>query len=394
MKKITKILSVALVAMMVLSVSAVALADTPSVYIPKKLGKLVDAFAEDYQFPSLWTKVTALATVTDKNGDPVPSSTCFDAYTGKAVNVKSITEDSVMQFHFSEKPDYFGCVLSALDGGYANIEIDDSGYGELEIGELHRQAPKYGEFVGGKDYGTYSVEVGYARDGSANWVTVTLKDSEDFFRTGMEGGVMSITFEQVTVETKCGPLVDELDDDGEPTGNKVKKYDNFTTFWFVSNVSATYPEGNYIVGVETDWRNDSKQNLASYRIAYAPSENEVYKITYAPNTTTIIETHTYDERTGKLTGIEYETPSEYMGFNLNTKKFCEWFIPSENLGNGEFAHHYTADEAIYGEYYRNGSKVAISGSGNNLNKWYKPGHGAQVRNVKKGTTSFKSPRVY
>ena len=55
-------------------------------------------------------------------------------------------------------------------------------------------------YYAGKDYGDYSVNVSYYRNGKAYKVVVTLKDSEDFFRTGMEGGVMSITFERVKVE--------------------------------------------------------------------------------------------------------------------------------------------------------------------------------------------------
>lgn len=361
MKNITKILSVALVAMMVLSLSAVALADDTTVYIPARLSKLgVDAIIDDFVYPTLKVKMSS----TKALGDPCPIVAGDEA-------------DYLL--YFSEKPDWAGAVVSKLDGGWINIDVDDSGFGMIE-GPLHLQPGTWsaGQWVysaegvdeiwhvtggdypyyAGKDYGDYSVNVSYYRNGKAYKVVVTLKDSEDFFRTGMEGGVMSITFSKVNVELDS---IKGYDDDDEPIYAS-------TDVWYISQVSATYPEGNYIIGVEADFRNDRKQNLCSYRISYAVSEKEIYKITYAPNTTTIDET-TY-------TPISPVVPS--------TKKYI---------------HHYTADEAIYGVFYSSrdawsdGNATAVSGSGNKLNKWYKPGHGAQVRNIKKGTTSFKSPRV-
>lgn len=406
MKKFTRILSVALVAVMVLSLSAVALAETPSVYIPKKLTKLGDFFLEDYTFPTLSIHTTGVTGIKDADGNKVYSTVCKDAYTGEYVQARSITEDSVAQFQFSEKPDWFVAILSSLDGGTRNIELDESGYGELEIGELHRQPGSWisqvmfcekdedgnkvtywdwptwmynsqGEwsvdvgdypYIAGKDYGSYSVEVNYHRAGDAYAVKVTLKDSEDFFRTGQEGGTMTITFDKVTVLTKCKNV------------NTGKPYDRYDTYWYVSNVSASYPQGNYISAVSTDWRNDSKQNLASYKISYAVSDNEVYKITYAPKTTTIYQSGPSYART--FTDLS------------TTDGVCASYYPSTKWGDGTYDTHYEADQVIYGEYYRNGNLVAVSGSGNKLSKWYAPGHGKQVKNVKKSCTSFKSPRVY
>ena len=384
MKNITKILSVALVAMMVLSLSAVALADTPSVYIPKKLAKLLDASLDDFQIPTLKTKVTGLQGMKDKAGKPIMSTTCKDKYTGEYVQAKGITEDSVMQFQFSEKLDWFGTTLSALDGGWTNIELDETGYGELEVGELHHQIPRWGNFQGGKDYGAYSETFEFENTGKCVKVTVTLKDSEDFFRTGMEGGVMSITFNKVNVQ---------LDSKNETATTDV---------WYVSHVSAKYPEGNYIIGVDTEWRNDAKANLASYKISYAVAEDQIYQITYAPNTTSVAEVRTYVSWAKRST-IDYANIADVTG------EVCDNYLPSSNAGNTSI-HHYTADEAIFGQFFKsradweNGSAHANSGSGNKLNKWYKNNgqdwltprwnNGAQVRNIKKGTTSFKSPRVY
>lgn len=356
MKKITRILSVALVAMMVLSLSAVALADDTTVYIPNRLGKLgVDYVIDDFQFPTLKVKMSSTVAL----GDPCPIVAGDEA-------------DYLL--YFSEKPDWAGAVVSSLDGGWLSLDVDDTGFATIE-GPLHLQPGMWsaGEweytpegvdeiwhvtggdypYYAGKDYGDYSVDVSYYRNGGAYKVVVTLKDSADFFRTGYEGGTMKITFEKVTVKSTSNPRKDRYD-----------------TYWFISQVSAVYPEGNYIIGVDAAYRNDAKQNLASYRISYAVSEKEIYKITYAPNTTTI------NEGTYPYTVISSTIPS--------TKPYI---------------HHYTADEAIYGVFYKsradweNDTKTAISGSGNKLNKWYKPGHGAQVRNIKKGTTSFKSPRV-
>jgi len=400
MKNITKILSVALVAMMVLSLSAVALADETTVYIPKRLSKLVDLDLAEYQYPSLTVKMSS----TVAKGDPCPIVA---------------GEDADYLLYFSEKPDWAGAVVSSLDGGWINIDVDDSGFGMIE-GPLHRQPgmwsyngywnAKKGKWIdnasnpdpdgetqhktggdypyyAGKDYGDYSVNVSYYRNGTAYQVVVTLKDSEDFFRTGMEGGVMSITYKRVTVKSTCGPVVDE------ETG--AKKYVKYNTFWYVDRVSATYPEGNYIIGVEADFRNDTKQNLCSYRISYAASEKEIYKITYAPSTTTVLE------------GVPEI---------LTTYKTVNSSIPSYKSAAGDY-HHYTADDPIYGLFYKSRDDwsddniYAVSGSGYKLNNWYKwngqkemsggpdskvfrNNNGGQIRSIKKGTTSFKSPRVY
>lgn len=434
MKKFTRILSVALVAMMVLSLAAVASAETPSVYIPNRLAKLVDAYVEDYVFPTLVTKGD-IKVKRDANG--------------KEIAWRLNTDDGVMHFQFSEKPDWAGAVVSSLDGGWINLDVDDSGYAEMELEGLHRQpgmyswsntkvtywdkdcklrfrtdwtawegGPSYkkGELVpkrfygwlygnggdypysAGKDYGDYSVTVNYNRDGSASKVAVSLKDV-DLFETGMEGAVSTITFELVNVELDCYKALYQFLGEDPETGvelyKKVKPnnkwvktirdeegnieyikylneiYDVYTLsstdVWYVSSVSATYPEGNYIVGAEADYKNDAKNNLSQYKISFAVNETDVAQIYYKP----------------------WDTP-------------------------------------FYGQYSKNGTVIAVSGSGNNLNKWYKfngtseqaeikkpvkdektgevigytlvtvdkvNNNGKQVKSIKKGINSYKSPRV-
>ena len=390
MKNITKILSVALVAMMVLSLSAVALADDTTVYIPKTLSKLIGSYdLDEFEFPTLSVKMSSRVPTFGNEKDPKDPCPYVAG------------EDADYLFYFSEKPDWAGAVVSSLDGGWINIDVDDSGFGMIE-GPLVRQPgmwswsgpcdPITGEpdgygnggdypYYAGKDYGSYSVNVSYHRNGSAYQVVVTLKDSEDFFRTGMEGGVMSITFKIVTVKSTSNP--------------KKARYD---TYWYVDQVSAVYPEGNYIIGVEADYRNDTKQNLCSYRVSYAASEKEIYKITYSPATTTVLE------------GVPEI---------LTTYKTAAKFAASAHTAQGDL-HHYTADAPIYGLFYQSRQDweddniYAVSGSGNKLNKWYKwngrtqmsgiqdnpdsavyrNNNGKQVKSIKKGTTSFKSPRVY
>lgn len=370
MKNITKILSVALVAMMVLSLSAVALAEDTTVYIPARLGRLVSGYyLEDYAYPTL--------------------SVHTDAAWNAAAGEMTATEDAITHLQFSEAPDWAGANVN----GWTSINVDASGYGEIDPWKLqpgYWSASGYDDkgnttwhvtgawtntpYHAGKDYGDYAVNVDYAMNGEAWKVAVTLKDSEDFFKTGMEGGTMTITFEKVDVKLSSSATA-------------------HTKVWYISQVSATYPEGNYIIGVEADFRNDSKQNLCSYRVSYAVSEKEIYKITYAPNTASILE-----DRDNQLSSSDYTKVGPNVPSTVVTP--TTWNPKYPKIGTrGVFVHHYTADEAIYGEFYTsrddwsNGTITAVSGSGSKLNKWYKNGHGAQVRNIKKGTSSFKSPRV-
>ena len=49
-------MSIAMITIMAFSLVPVANAELPSVYIPKRVDKLVDTYVEDYQFPTLITK--------------------------------------------------------------------------------------------------------------------------------------------------------------------------------------------------------------------------------------------------------------------------------------------------------------------------------------------------
>ena len=124
MKNITKILSVALVAMMVLSLSAVALADDTTVYIPARLSKLgVDAVVDDFVYPTLSVKMSSRVATYGNPDDPTDPCPYLAG------------EDADYLFYFSEKPDWAGATVSSLDGGWISIDVDDSGFG-TSLGDL------------------------------------------------------------------------------------------------------------------------------------------------------------------------------------------------------------------------------------------------------------------
>ncbi len=253
-------------------------------------------------------------------------------------------------------------------------------------------------YLAGKDYGDYSVTVNYHRDGSAYKVAVSLKNV-DLFETGVAGATSTITFELVNVELDSydalyliynvpirGKIVKRRaktipdnnlittvwDDEGNIDyvlylGHQFRFFDlSNTDVWYVSSVSATYPENNYIVGVEADFKNDEKNSLSQYKISYAVNETDVVKIYYK-----------------------------------------------------------TTDDAFYGQYSSDGTITAVSGSGDNLDQWYKyngssedvfirkpikdedgniikyvsekeiklNNNGKQMKKIKKGISSYPTPRV-
>ena len=387
MKKIARIMSVALAVMMVLSLSAVSLAeDATAVYIPDKIAKL--NLPERPSYISLKTQ-TESAPMFDEFGNPVMSTTCKDRYTHQFVQNTGIVEDAVIELQFSRKPDWAGVIWAE---GFENLEVDDNGYavtsmeghlrqpgtwawnnpdttcdpltGKIVWREDGTPAPSWCHQTGG-DYaymaGKGPITIQYGRNGHVNYLDYTVE--EDFFKTGMEGCSTVIRYEIVSVVTECG--VDQE--------------------WYVSSVTATYPEGNKVVGVSATYRNDEKNKLASYKISYAASETETYVITYAPNTATMIENH-----------LDYSWPMDNNPPDAAIAKL-PGNLPSQNIvdanDNVLFSiHHYTADEPIYGEYYKNGELKAVTGSGNNINRWYKPGHGKEVKGLKP-LSSFKSVRV-
>lgn len=158
----------------------------------------------------------------------------------------------------------------------------------------------------------------------------------------------------------------------------------YYTTWFVSQVVTEYPEDmNYIVRVESDWRNDSGRFLWGYKITYATSPNERYKITYAPNKTTILEDHNTNQF---FVMSDPDLPSTDL----------EAFFAAAGEDNpadyhGKYYHHYEEDEPIYGEY-TDGTINLVSGSGDYLIYWFEEGHGARVYRRLYPCTYFKSPR--
>ncbi len=450
MKK-NKITCIAFVVLMILSMLAVASAETPSIYIPSRLSKFVKETIDDYKFPTLVTR-------------------------GDSDGWNLFNDGGYMYFRFSERPDWFGAVVSSKNGGWIDIPVNSNKYAELELEDLVLQpggwswngvarvdGPKLdnngnperdqwgnivpdldkaviiaegrslnkkekerddnwyyedkddqlnrypfyiqrhitGEnspYIAGKNYGDYSVTVNYHRDGSAFKVAVALKNI-DLFETGMDGATSTITFELVNVELDSYEMlykIFEIEIGGvkrkvraktKPNNNWVKTfwddegnidyifYQNLTynlydlantEMWYVSSVSTTYPEGNYIVGVEAKYKNDEKNNLSQYSISYAVNETDIAKIFYN-----------------------------------------------------------TSDDAFYGQYSNDGTITAVSGSGNNLNKWYKyngssenvtvqkpikdkdgnvikyvsieekklNNNSKQMKNIKKGIKSYPTPRV-
>lgn len=168
----------------------------------------------------------------------------------------------------------------------------------------------------------------------------------------------------------------------------------YYTTWYISQVVTTYPDDiNYIVRVESDWKNNSGQFLWGYKITYATSAKERYKITYMPYTTTILEDH------GTNKFYEWDNPT-YPSTDLEAyfeaikqKQIEETGSSTINPADyhGMYLHHYEEDTPIYGEY-TDGTQELVSGSGDFLNYWYEKGHGARVYKYLYPCTYFSTPR--
>ncbi len=162
----------------------------------------------------------------------------------------------------------------------------------------------------------------------------------------------------------------------------------YYTTWYVSQVVTEYPEDlNYIVRVESDWRNDSGKFLWGYKITYATSPNERYKITYSPRKSTILENHGNDAY-----GFDY------LPYSYPTDRSTDLEAFFRDRGedapkdfSGLYLHRYEEDEPIYGEY-TDGTINLVSGSGDYLKYWFEEGHGARVYRRLYPCTYFKSPR--
>jgi len=369
-----KILSVALIAIMLLSLSAFAVAeDDTSVFIPNKIAKLgipdhpINWIQLDTKSP--WAAFLYI----DDDGD-------LDVGTGAV--------GDEIELFFSRKPDWAGVIWAE---GFENLDVDDDGYA-VTSREGHMRQPGTWSASGpcdpltgipawhvtGGDYaymaGYKNMTMQYGRSGRLNYLDVSYE--EDYFATGIEGATTVVRYIPAHVDTDCG----------------------WTIVWYADTVKATYPEGNYIAGVEAKYRNDAANTLASYKISYATSETEIYKITYAPSTNTVVEDHF----NGAITYIDHGVHTLYNVDDGSSVTFnADANIPSSvffrDSAGGVYAHAYTADEPLYGEYYKtrqnwiDGNADAVTGSGNKINNWYKPGHGKQVKGLKR-LSSFKSVR--
>ena len=226
----------------------------------------------------------------------------------------------------------------------------------------------------------------YARDDDGDYIYEPVMEKK---RINLKGNVLYLEEEDEYVD-----ITHLFDDESyyrviQPGSSTVTDEDGFVhwyyTTWYISQVVATYPEdGNLIVRVESDWRNDSGQFLWGYKITYATSANERYKITYAPNTTTIFEDHNSN------TFEAWDDPT-YPSTDLEAF-FSALEDEDASLFHGMYLHHYEEDQPIYGEY-TDGTVNLVSGSGDYLPYWFEEGHGARARRFNLWPcTSFQSPR--
>ena len=180
-------------------------------------------------------------------------------------------------------------------------------------------------------------------------------------------------------------------------------YTHFDGFYSVTFVDADYPAGNYIGRVSTGWRNDKKQTLSLYWIIYDVGENELYHITYAPRTSSFYEGYS---KTGIFSygGIDYNISEDEAYTDLGKQDVCGKNIPSMKTADGNYVRHFTADETLSGLYFKiapdwtdeeavKKSIFAVSGPSDQLDKWYNPNTGRQIRSIRYPCTYFTSPRV-
>ena len=426
MKNRLRFLSLLIIAVMALSLSSAALAAPGdagglSVYIPDKIGRL--RLPDMPEYIALFTRTQSVATYgnPDDPNDPCP--------------ILPVSEPDI-ELYFSEQPDWAGVLWPE---GFERISVDGRGYARVSSAGHETQpgvtpgtmlndkgervwaattadhkagdpAPTGdGAFMACKD----DVTVLYNRNGSPVWVEFVIP--EDFHKTGMAGAITTVRYERVNVELDCYLWIDVENDDGtvqrinkpfeerfevlerdsdyNPTewlyeGKKVTDFGPLSSkdVWYISQVVTEYPEDvNYIVRVETNWKNNSGQFLWGYRITYATSADERYKITYMPYTATILEDHNenrfYEWYDPTYPSTDLEAYFNAVGDTQSASDFKNMYL-----------HHYEEDTPIYGEY-TNLSQNLVSGSGEYLPYWYEEGHGARVyRYSLRPCTYFKSPR--
>ena len=208
----------------------------------------------------------------------------------------------------------------------------------------------------------------------------------DPFLTGMEGAVTYLERESTVIRAENGK-----DARGRTKTKKV-------TLRYISKVTTVYPEGNYIRKVVAEYGNDKKKSLTKYTITYQVGEKQLYTVSYAPKTNTVVEDH----YRGRITFVDHGVHS-YT--NVDTGEVftvdADANLPSKTLfkdsQGGVYLHHYDQDE-ILEAFYTDGKVDLKSGSGDNANAWYSydsikgiyvPANKGGLRAPK----SFKSPRV-
>ena len=438
-----KLLSIALVAVMLLTVSA-ALADDTTVFIPAKLSKLgvelepsymitlttsadddgiefsfsekpdwavvvwpegsenldVDddgsAYSErdghlrqpgTYSYMDTWSKYDApLYYVSDpaKADDPSTVKQTFDAtqwpVPDKTDPSKQATKSRLVW------------TCDPLTGLLYNRETDTyyTGAEAQELGIAHFTGGNYAYYAG---KGEWSWE--YSRDGQINSATHTI--NTDYFDTGLEVVKTEIKYSFYKIKVLKNKKTDKW---GSDSG------------FYVSSVKTSYAdsEDSDIVEVETQWRNDDDFSLATYKITYATSETEQYKITYAPATSSTLgyKTNPWDGAHKHATTV-YNVHGEKITIPADAPDMAliggVYSSKGKRLGDASYVMHCTEDEVLCGLYTK-GSLQLVSGSGKKLGNWYKfegfdtsslkNKSGKQYKNSKYGLkkcTAFPSPRV-
>lgn len=375
MKKLSQVLALALAALL-LVLPAASLAEDTQVHIPASLSKVpgvpsIDDIWQDKVFFLEVRYYDEVIEIGSRSTDYLGRGfECwFTDYHGNAF----VPDLAVLRMG---RADY---TLQVDANGYALVTVDDEEYGNpvftadkayadgtsihieyntrwVSDDAMRGPEPPSSGYVIIPGWVSYDV-LGSADTTVPAHIEYTLP-GVDFFRTGMEGADSCVRYDRNLVLTQCG--------------TEEAPYTHYDEYYSISSVVSAYPAGNMITKVDASWRNDKKTELSGYTISYAPTKKDLYEITYAPQTASILEEH------GKG-GIKYTEVSSVL--------------PSTKLSDTEFIHHYVEDQVLCGVYYRSGRKYAVSGSGNNLPKWYRPGNGKRVKNVKYPCTFFTSPRV-
>lgn len=302
MKKTARLLCAFLAVMMLLSLSAASLAENEKVYIPVSLSR--------YHVPTLdeiWDKLFYLTIKVDSiptyNNPYDPNDPCPIL----------MTDDADVEFWFRDGqgnpfvPDWFYVNFHISDGGWVELPVNSSGYA-MYNSEGYKYpmggGPWYGprvlytrynnddpgdpawhalsNFVAGKTYedGT-SMVLSFANSGLILSVDYIMPDM-DYFRLPTEGAKTSVTYRTNAYPVKA--------DEGTPKERilyyllyDLSKHEALETIdYHISDVCTEYPTGNNIRTILTQWLNLEKNNLLSYIIAYAVTDEDVYAITYMP----------------------------------------------------------------------------------------------------------------